>query len=61
VVDLSPKLNREKWERDNRWTLSKRDLDLISDDIWKRNRAATPNTGYSVGYYQSKEELKCAM
>jgi hypothetical protein len=42
VVDLSPKLNREKWERDNRWTLSKQDLDLISDDIWKRNRAATP-------------------
>jgi hypothetical protein len=39
VVDLSPKLKREKWERDNRWTLSKQDLDLISDDIWKRKRA----------------------
>src|SRR5882724_4983614 len=36
VVGLTPKLKREKWERDNRWTLSKQDLDLISDDIWKR-------------------------
>src|SRR5258705_11671051 len=41
VVDLAPKLKREKWERDNRWTLSKQDLDLISDDIWKRKRAPT--------------------
>jgi hypothetical protein len=23
LLDLSPKLNREKWERENRWTLSK--------------------------------------
>ena len=38
VVDLAPKLKREKWERNNRWTLSKQDLDLISDDIWKRKR-----------------------
>jgi hypothetical protein len=30
VVDLSPKLNREKWEREHRWELSKNDLDLIS-------------------------------
>jgi hypothetical protein len=49
VVDLSPKLNREKWERDNRWTLSKQDLDLISDDIWKRNRAATPTVQQAKG------------
>jgi len=42
VVDLSPKLKREKRERDNRWTLSTQDLDLISDDIWKRQSAATP-------------------
>ena len=41
VVDLAPKLKREKWERNNRWTLSKQDLDLISDDIWKRKRAPT--------------------
>jgi hypothetical protein len=25
VVDLSPKLNREKWERENRWQLSKQE------------------------------------
>jgi hypothetical protein len=49
VVDLSPKLKREKWERDNRWTLSKQDLDLISDDIWKRKRAATPKVQQARG------------
>ena len=26
IVDLTPKLNREKWERENRWTLTKEDL-----------------------------------
>jgi hypothetical protein len=41
VIDLSPKLNREKWERENRWQLSKQDLALIADDIWKRKPAAT--------------------
>jgi hypothetical protein len=40
VVDLSPKLNREKWERENRWQLSKQQLDMVADDIWKRKRAA---------------------
>jgi hypothetical protein len=49
VVDLAPKLNREKWERDNRWKLSKQDLDLISDDIWKRKRAATPKVQQAKG------------
>jgi hypothetical protein len=49
VVDLAPKLKREKWERDNRWTLSKQDLDLISDDIWKRKRAPTPKVPTSQG------------
>jgi hypothetical protein len=39
VVDLSPKLNREKWEREHRWELSKNDLDLISADLWKMKRA----------------------
>jgi hypothetical protein len=39
VVDLSPKLNREKWEREHRWDLSKDDLDLISADLWKMNKA----------------------
>jgi hypothetical protein len=39
VVDLSPKLNREKWEREHRWELSKDDLDLISADLWKMKKA----------------------
>jgi hypothetical protein len=42
VVDPSPKLNREKWERENWWTLSKEDLDQIADDIWNRKRANAP-------------------
>jgi hypothetical protein len=37
VVDLSPKLNREKWEREHQWELS--DLDLISADLWKMKKA----------------------
>jgi hypothetical protein len=41
VVDLSPKLNREKWERENKWQLSQQQLDVITDDIWKRKRTAT--------------------
>jgi hypothetical protein len=39
VVDLSPKLNREKWEREHRWDLSQDDLDLISADLWKTKKA----------------------
>jgi hypothetical protein len=39
VVDISPKLNREKWEREHRWELSKNDLDLISADLWKMKKA----------------------
>jgi hypothetical protein len=41
VVDLSPKLNREKWERENKWQLSQQQLDVITDDIWRRKRTAT--------------------
>jgi hypothetical protein len=40
VVDLSPKLNREKWERENRWEPLASDLDLISADLWKMKKAA---------------------
>jgi len=40
VVDLSPKLNREKWERENRWQLSKPQLDVIADDIGKRKHTS---------------------
>ncbi|WP_375304409.1 hypothetical protein WI560_19160 [Bradyrhizobium sp. A11] len=42
IVDLTPKLNREKWERENRWTLSKDELDAIADDIWRRKKAGQP-------------------
>jgi LmbE family N-acetylglucosaminyl deacetylase len=49
VVDLSPKLNREKWERENRWTLSKEDLDQIADDIWNRKRANAPKVQRAKG------------
>jgi hypothetical protein len=49
VVDLSPKLKREKWERENRWTPSKQDLDAICDDIWKRKRAASPKVQQAKG------------
>jgi hypothetical protein len=49
VVDLSPKLNREKWERENLWTPSKADLDAIADDIWKRKKAASPKVTQAKG------------
>ena len=49
VVDLSPKLIREKWERENRWTLTKADLDAIADDIWKRKKAASPKVTQAKG------------
>lgn len=39
IVDLSPKLNRKKWEREHRWQPSVKDLDEISADIWKQKRA----------------------
>jgi hypothetical protein len=66
VVDLGPKLNREKWERENRWTLSKKDLDLIADDIWKRKRAAAPKVQQAKGVvpkpppvtWEAKQALK---
>jgi hypothetical protein len=49
VIDLSPKLNREKWERENLWTPSKADLDAIADDIWKRKSAASPKVTRATG------------
>lgn len=39
VVDLSPKINRERWEREHQWVLSKDDLDLIAADIWRTKKA----------------------
>ena len=41
VVDIAPKLKREKWERENRWTPAKEDLDLIADDIFNRKRVTS--------------------
>lgn len=66
VVNLSPKLNREKWERENRWTLSKEDLDLIADDIWNRKRAGAPKVQRATGIapkppsmtWEAKEAVK---
>jgi hypothetical protein len=49
VVDLGPKLNREKWERENRWALSKEDIDAIADDIWRRKSAAKPQVQQAKG------------
>jgi hypothetical protein len=34
VVDLGPSIQREQWRRENRWELSKEDLDVIAADIW---------------------------
>jgi hypothetical protein len=34
VVDLGPSIERQQWERENRWKLSKDDLDMIAADIW---------------------------
>ena len=66
VIDLSPKLNREKWERENRWAPSKEDLDAISDDIWKRKIAAAPKVVQAKGVlpkppplnYEAKEAIR---
>jgi hypothetical protein len=49
VVDLSPKLNREKWERENHWEPSASDLDLISADLWKMKKAATAQVVQAKG------------
>ena len=66
IVDLTPKLNREKWERENRWTLSKDDLEAIADDIWKRKEAGQPRVERAKGSaprppkvtYEAKEAIR---
>ncbi|MGY4179197.1 hypothetical protein ACVIHH_004488 [Bradyrhizobium sp. USDA 4518] len=40
VVDLAPKLNRDKWERENRWKPTQQELDLIADDVFDRQKAS---------------------
>jgi hypothetical protein len=37
VIDIAPKLNRAKWERDNRWNPSGEDIDLIEADSFDRS------------------------
>ena len=49
IVDLTPKLNREKWERENRWTPSQEDLDAIADDIWRHKEAGQPRVERAKG------------
>jgi hypothetical protein len=66
VIDLSPKLNREKWKRENRWELSKEQLELIADDIWKRKRVAAAKVMQARGAapkpvpltYEAKEAVR---
>ena len=40
VVDLTPKLICEKWKRENKWTPTKQELDLIADDVFDREKAS---------------------
>lgn len=42
VVDLAPKLNRERWQRENRWTPSKHDIDLVSENVFDRQKPSNP-------------------
>ncbi|MCC8939347.1 hypothetical protein H8A99_23440 [Bradyrhizobium sp. Arg68] len=66
VVDISAKLNREKWERENRWTLSQADIDLITDDVWKRKRIDVAKVQRAIGAepkpptitYEAKEAMR---
>lgn len=66
IIDLAPKLNREKWERENRWTLSTIELDAIADDIWKRKKAGSPKVLQAKGIltkppavsWEAKQALK---
>jgi hypothetical protein len=57
VVDLAPKLNRDKWQRENRWTLTTQDLDAIADDIWKRKRVAAPKVQQAKGSEPVKPKI----
>lgn len=66
IVDLTPKLNREKWERENRWIPSKDELDPIADDIWGRKEANQPRIQRAHGIapkppkvtYEAKEAIR---
>ncbi|MEJ0050921.1 MAG: hypothetical protein WDN02_06915 [Methylovirgula sp.] len=38
VIDLSPKLKRREFDAEQRWTLTKDDLDRITKDIWPESK-----------------------
>ncbi len=57
VVDIAPKLKREKWERENRWTPAKEDLDLIADDIFNRKRVTSHDVKTAKGVDQKPPPL----
>jgi hypothetical protein len=40
VLDITPKLNRQKWERESRWTPTQQEIELMEDDIFNRRSAA---------------------
>ena len=64
VFDLAPKLNREKWERENRWTPNQGELDLIVDDLFGRKAAAPLKTAKGITEkpvpltYEAKEAIE---
>ena len=57
VVDLAPKLNREKWERERRWEPSAKDLDDISADIWKGRKTDSAKVVQAKGRKPSPPKM----
>jgi hypothetical protein len=49
VVDLAPKLKRQRWERENRWELSEDDLAAVTADIWRKNSPESPKVEQAKG------------
>jgi hypothetical protein len=49
IVHLAPKLNREKWQRENRWQPSSKELDEISADIWRKKEADSVRVAQAKG------------
>lgn len=64
VHDLMPKLKREKWERENRWTPTQQDLDIISDDVFGKASKAPINSVKGIAQkppplsYEAKEAIE---
>ena len=49
VVPLGPSIDRQNWEKNRRWSLSKKVLDLIAADIWKRGKRGAPKVKQAKG------------